>query len=92
MKKAFTLVEAMIITAILGLIAAIAIPLFVEAKNKKTMENMTPEQFNEKQKERLQIKKICEIDGYNIWAISGMHCVAIPIPISKTNSITLERP
>lgn len=86
-----TLVEILIVTAIVALLAAIMIPAFVTAKQEAEKKDLTPVEYNEWMLKKCDFKKVAEFRGYDIYtfyANDARHSVAIPI----TNSVyDLER-
>jgi prepilin-type N-terminal cleavage/methylation domain-containing protein len=92
MKKAFTLVELMIIVAIIGLLAAIVIPAFTKSKTEaEKRKELSPAAMNDWLVEQASFKKVLEFKGFDIYtfyANGETRCVAIPV----TNSVyDLER-
>jgi len=90
-KGHITLIEMMIVVAIFGLIAAIAIPILVGNRDKAAVEALygNPRLQNDKLLEIHKVKRIFEINGYDVYVfMDGKYSVAIP----ATNSVyQLER-
>jgi prepilin-type N-terminal cleavage/methylation domain-containing protein len=76
-KAGFTLVEIMIVVAIIGLLAAIAIPNFIKAR-------ATSQQ-------NACINNLRQIDGaINLWALENMKSSGVSVPNAQTVSAYIK--
>jgi len=86
MKNGFTLVEVMIVVAILGLSAALIIPAIIDIKKKKQLQNISEIEKNDIALKNCNFEKVAEFKGHDIYTFrfeQSYYSVAIP----TTNSV-----